>query len=75
MFNNCIEDLCSVRKVRLLTHCNILPHIAGCMDIKLWLYIRCIKLIKMVCNSKNDVVITIAMGVGVTQSSVGIKDI
>ena len=26
----------------VVTHCNMLPHIAGCMDIKLWLYIRCI---------------------------------
>ena len=43
------------------------------MDI-LWLYIRCINFIKMVCNSKNDVLL-IWVCMGVTQSSVGIKDI
>ena len=80
MFSNCIEDLCTAWRVAIhkvwrlpwLTHCNMLPHIAGCMDIKLWLYIRCIKLIKMVCNSKNDVVITITnMGLHGSSSITG----
>ena len=34
----------------------MLPHMAGCMDIVLWSAARCIKFIKMACESKNVVV-------------------
>ncbi len=41
------------------THCNLLPHLAGVMDPKLWFSKRCIKLIKMSLNSDNIIVRTI----------------
>ena len=41
------------------THSNMLPHIAGVMDPKLWFAKRCMKFINMACTSKNVTVNTI----------------
>ncbi len=80
MFNNCMHELytswrIAVRKVWRLpwtTHCKLLPHIAGCMDIELWLSKRCINFIKMAADSSNVVVKTITnMGLNGTHSVIG----
>ncbi len=41
------------------THCNLLPHLAGGMDLELWFSKRCINFIKMTLNSDNIIVRTI----------------
>ncbi len=47
-------------RVPRTTHCKLLPHLANCMDIKLWFSRRCMKFIKMATiNSSNIVVKTI----------------
>ena len=72
MFNNCMLELYTawsvairnVWRVPWITHCNMLLHITGYMGIELWCAARCIKFIKMACESKNVVVQTTAnMGI------------
>ncbi len=41
------------------THCVLLPHLDGCMDIELWVSRRCIRFLKMAMKSDNVVVRTI----------------
>ncbi len=58
-----------VLRVLWATHCNLLPHLAGVMDLELWFSKRCIKLIKMALNSDNKIVRTILnIGLSCTHS-------
>ncbi len=41
------------------THCVLLPHLAGCMDIELWFSRICISFLNMAMKSDNVVVRTI----------------
>ena len=67
LFGNCMEGLytawrIAVRKVWRVpwtTHCNLLPHLAQCMDIRIWLSKRCINFLLMASRSRNNVVKTI----------------
>ncbi len=49
-------DMRKVWRVPWTTHCNLLPHLAGVMDLELWFSKRCIKFIKMALNSDNIIV-------------------
>ncbi len=72
MFNSCMEEIyiawrvarCRVWRVPWTTHCKLLPQLANCVDIELWLSRRCMRFIKMAMNSPNIVVKTITnMGI------------
>ncbi len=53
-------------------HCNLLPHLVGVMDPKLWFSKRCIELIKMAINSDNIIVRTMTnVGLNGTHSIMG----
>ena len=80
VFDKCMEDIytawrigiCRVWHVPWTTHCILLPHLSGCMDIELWFSKRCIKCLKMVMNSKNTVVKIITnMGINGMHSVMG----
>ena len=80
MFSNCMQDLytawrIAVRKVWRVpwtTHCKLLPHLASCIDIELWMSKRCINFLLMAINSKSNVVRMISnMGVNGTHSIMG----
>ena len=59
-------------RVPNITHCNLLPYLAGCIDIKLWFARRSINFINNICNSDNIVVRTIAnMGLHGSYSIIG----
>ena len=61
-----------VWRVPNITHCSLLPYLAGCMDIKLWFAKRCINFIKNTCKSDNLVVKTIVnMGLNGSHSVIG----
>ncbi len=51
--------VCWVWRVPWTTHCVLLPHLAGCMDIELWISRRCIRFLNMAMKSDNVVVRTI----------------
>ena len=61
-----------VWKLPRTTHCNLIPHLVGCIDIELWFCKRCINFINMACKSRNHVVRTIAnMGLLGSYSVIG----
>ncbi len=72
MFGDCMQELytawgitvCRVWRVPWTTHCVLLPHLAGCMDIELWFFRRCIRFSKMAMKSDNVFIRTIiSMGI------------
>ncbi len=66
LFNNCMDDVYiawriamnNVWRVPWITHCNLLPHIAGVMVPELWSSDICIKFNKMTLTSDNIIVRT-----------------
>ena len=80
LYDNSMQSIyCSWRvavrkiwRVPNITHCNLLPYLAGCIDIKLWFARRSINFINNICNSDNIVVRTIAnMGLHGSYSIIG----
>ncbi len=61
----CLEIVCSSftlhgeKQVSWTTHCVLLPHLVGCMDIELWFSRRCIRFLMMAMKSDNVVLRTI----------------
>ncbi len=61
-----------VWRVPWTTHCNLLPHRAGDMDLELWFSKRCIQFIKMALYSDNIIIRTITnVGLNGTHSIMG----
>ncbi len=61
-----------VWRVPWTTHHNLLPHLAGVIDLELWFSKRCLKCIKIALNSDNIIISTISnVGLNGTHFTMG----